>query len=139
MRLIRLFLFVFYAAVISTGCKKDLQATAKLKAAANSPLFAKWELRIERGGLQPDRNFAAGNGNIVQFNADSTYAYYIDDAVTKHGTFHIATQVYAQGPEKLDLIYFDKSTTGGVIRLQDNMLTLGDSAADGPSYIYAKK
>ena len=139
MRLIRLFLFVFCAAIMSTGCKKGLQATAKLKAAANSPLFAKWELRIERGGLQPDRNFAAGNGNIVQFNADSTYAYYIDDAVTKRGTFHITTQTYAQGPVKLDLIYFDKSNDGEVIVVENDQLTLGTSAADGPSYIYAKK
>ena len=139
MALIRLFLFVFCAAIISTGCKKDLKTTAKLKAAANSPLFAKWELRIERGGLQPDRNFAAGNGNIVHFNADSTYAYYIDDAVTKHGTFHIATQVYAQGPEKFDLIYFDKSNDGEMIVVENDKLTLGTSAADGPSYIYAKK
>jgi len=136
MRLIRLFLFVFCVATVAAGCKKDLQGT---KAAANSPLFAKWELRIQRGGLQPDVNFAAGNGNIVQFNADSTYAFYVNDAITKQGTFHIASQTYAQGPAKLDLIYYDNSTNGEVIWLQDGMLTLGDSAADGPSYIYAKK
>lgn len=134
-----MFLFVFCAAIMSTGCKKDLQDTAKLKAAANSPLFAKWELRIERGGLQPDRNFAAGNGNIVQFNADSTYAFYVADAITKQGTFHIATQTYAQGSEKYYLIYYDGSANGEVIDVQNDMLTLGTSIADGPSYVYAKK
>jgi len=45
----------------------------------------------------------------VQFNADSTYAFYIDDAVTKQGTFHIATQAFAQGPEKLDLFILTKA------------------------------
>ena len=141
MKTVKAFFFVFCFAAITMGCKKDLQGTTinKLKAAANSPLFGKWELRIQRGGLQPDVNFAAGNGNIVQFNADSTYAFYIDDAVTKQGTFHITSQAFAQGPEKLDLIYFDKIAAGEVIWLQDGTLTLGTSAADGPSYVYAKK
>lgn len=111
----------------------------KTKTVANSPLFVKWELRIERGGLQPDRNFATGNGNIVQFNADSTYAFYIDGAVIKQVTFHITTKIYAQGPEKLDLIYYDNNTNGEVIDVQNDMLTLGTSIADGPSYVYAKK
>ncbi|MCO5945363.1 hypothetical protein [Mucilaginibacter flavidus] len=139
MRTIRLLLFVFCAAITAMGCKKDSSPPAKLKASTNSPFFGKWELRITRGGLQPDVNFAAGNGNIVQFNADSTYAFYVADAVTKQGSFHIATQTYAQGAEKYYLIYFDGSANGEVIDVQNNMLTLGTSIADGPSYVYAKK
>jgi hypothetical protein len=139
MRTIRLFLFVFCAAVVATGCKKDSSNVAKVKVAANGAFFGKWELRITRGGLQPDVNFAAGNGNIVQFNADSTYTFYVADAVTKQGSFHISTLSYAQGTPKTYLIYYDNSTNGEVIDVQNDMLTLGTSIADGPSYIYAKK
>ncbi|MEO6630913.1 MAG: hypothetical protein ABIN13_04295 [Mucilaginibacter sp.] len=136
----RVFLFVCCLALVAVGCKKDLQGTrVKIKAAANSALFGKWELRITRGGLQPDVNFAAGNGHIVQFNADSTYAFYTAGAVTKQGSFHIATLSYAQGTQKAYLVYYDSSPNGEVIDVQNDMLTLGTSIADGPSYIYAKK
>ena len=127
----RAFLFVLCIAAVAMGCKKDSQP--------NSPLFGKWELRIQRSGWQPDKNFAAGNGNILQFNADSTYKFYVGGAVTKQGTFHIAKPAYAQTPENINLIYYDKSTDGELIDVQNDKLTLGSSAADGPSYVYAKK
>jgi hypothetical protein len=141
MRIVKVFLVVFCLAAVSMSCKKDSQSTTrdKIKSAANSPFFGKWELRITRGGLQPDVNFAAGNGHIVQFNADSTYAFYTAGAVTKQGSFHIATLSYAQGTQKAYLIYYDSSPNGEVIDVQDDMLTLGTSIADGPSYVYAKK
>ncbi len=134
----KVFLVVFFAALIAVACKKE-STGAKMKNSANNSLFARWELRVLRGGLQPYTNFAPGNGNMLQFNADSTYAFYQNNNITSQGTFHIVPNAFVQGPEPPDLIYYDHNTSGEVLFLKNDTLTIGSSAPDGPSYVYVKK
>ena len=54
-------------------------------------LIGKWELSHRYGGniLPQDTTFQAGNGNILQFNADSSFKQYANGAVISSGSFHI--------------------------------------------------
>lgn len=133
---------IFLTVVVITifGCKKDLQTTHINTQIAGGSLFDKWELRRTSGGLQPDVNYAAGNGNIVQFKADSTYAFYVGgDAVSKHGTFHITKNTLTMGAITFDMIYYDGAGFGEPITLHNDSLTIGTSAADGPSALYIRQ
>jgi hypothetical protein len=134
----KVFLFIFCIAVIVISCKKESQGP-KIKNITNSALFAKWELRYQNGGLMPQKAFAPGNGNIIQFNADSTYKFYQGFSVTGQGTFHIIEKSFTTVPEKLNFIYYDHSSIGDLIALKNDTLTIGSSAADGLSSIYIKQ
>jgi hypothetical protein len=87
----------------------------------------------------PQRSFAPGNGNMIQFNADSTYKFYRGFSVTGQGTFHITEKTFTMTPEKFNYIYYDHDTTGDLLQLKNDTLTIGSSAADGLSSIYVKQ
>lgn len=139
MRTIKIFTIAALLLFAAAGCKKDINSSSTLRTSKNvtTELFSKWELRIQRGGMVPDVNFAPGNGNIKQFNADGTYKFYENGAVTAQGTFEIKVGSNSDN-ESLKYIYYDHATTGEIFEIRDNTLTLGTSAADGPSYVYAK-
>lgn len=132
-------LFTACLAMITAGCKKESQTTHVNSRAGNKALFAKWELRRTSGGLQPDVLYLPGNGNGIQFNADSTYAFYTGGTVSKQGTFHIAENSFAMTPEKFEFIYYDHSNSGDIITLKSDTLIIGTSAADGIESLYIKK
>ncbi|HEY8929221.1 MAG TPA: hypothetical protein VIM55_08530 [Mucilaginibacter sp.] len=139
MKAIKIFTLAALVVLAIAGCKKDLNPTTiRTSKNVTSELISKWELRIQRGGMVPDVNFAPGNGNIKQFNADGTYKFYENGAVTAQGTFEIKMSSNSDN-ESLKYIYYDHATTGEIFDIRDNTLTLGTSAADGPSYVYAKE
>ncbi|MCR8561259.1 hypothetical protein KXD93_26640 [Mucilaginibacter sp. BJC16-A38] len=130
--------FVLFVALIAAGCRKD-KIIKKTTPATSTALFAKWELWYQDGGLQPGIYFAPGSGNIVQFNADSTYVFYQKAVVIKQGTFHIQENAYSLGAGKVAYIYFDHSTTSEPLQLKKDTLIIGTNIADGLLSIYLKK
>ena len=140
MKTVKYIVFVLSAVFLIVGCRKELSVTHIKNSSVDDALFAKWELRQTNGGLQPGVAYASGNGNIVQFNADSTYAIYTGgDAVSKRGTFHITKTALTMGAATFDVIYYDHATCGEPIVLQGDSLTIGTSAADGPSALYIRQ
>jgi len=66
----RAILLLFLVAVCALACKKSEPV--------KPGLFGKWEIHRRYGSLLGfDSIYKAGNGNIYQFNSDSTYKYYV--------------------------------------------------------------
>jgi hypothetical protein len=100
-------------------------------------LFGKWELRRAYGGLSyRDSAYSAGNGNIYQFGADSTYKLFIKGKVNAQGTFHIVKLVYA-GSTSAGIV-FDDSGNPEPFVFGGTKFTLGTSIDDGIASEYQK-
>ncbi|MDO3641597.1 hypothetical protein [Mucilaginibacter sp. L3T2-6] len=137
MRIFKILCFIAIAAAITAGCKKGTKVMP-INLANTNNVFGKWELRIERGGLQPDRNYPAGNGEGIQLNIDSTYQYFNKSGTGTQGTYHIAPDIHSMTPMALNLIYFDQATHGDPIIRKTDTLLIGDSSADGLTSIYVR-
>ncbi|MBS1530888.1 MAG: hypothetical protein JSU01_11305 [Bacteroidetes bacterium] len=87
------------------ACKKD-------KIAPDANVIGKWELHRRYGGniYPPDTTYQAGNGNILQFNSDSTYKTYSGGMLTDEGTFHILRHAYKMGDTWYDELSFNSTT-----------------------------
>lgn len=110
------------------SCKKN----------GNSPsvnIIGKWELARRYGGniYPPDTTYKAGNGNILQFNRDSSYEQYENGILTIGGTFRL------QG----NLLYFYNALYGArqlydVISISGNTLTIKPTTPDIGTTVYDK-
>lgn len=108
------------------------------KTAVNPGLFGRWELTRMYGGLSyRDSVYTKGNGNIYQFNRDSTYKKYDSGALTSQGRFHIRTD-NGYHPQTTYVILFDSDTYGEPMSITGTTLTLGTSVADGFASDYQK-
>jgi hypothetical protein len=111
----RVLLFLL-AACMFTACKKTV---------INPGLFGKWELRRSSGGdfAYQDSVYKPGNGNIYQFNTDSTYKAYVNHNVSSQGKFHIRkdTNPTANGRS---ILLFDSNTEGFPITVDGTTMTL---------------
>jgi hypothetical protein len=91
-------------------------------------LFGKWELHERYGGnIYPsDTTYAPGNGNILQFNADSTYKSYTEGTLNRSGIFHTRVHIsYQMTAARYDELYFDNDTSyNSLINLRGNAFTL---------------
>ena len=101
-----------------------------------------WELRnIINGSANSDSTYAAGNGNVYQFNSNNTYAKFKDDTVliTK-GTYNINANATTVDHVSYNTITFDgNNATTQVIQVANgNTLTLGLIVNGGTAYLYAK-
>jgi len=114
-----------------SSCKKDSQGLPGL--------FGKWELRRMYGGFgYRDSTYAPGNGNIYQFNRDSTYKLFEKGKVAEAGVFHIRKNEDNGGFEFNGAILFNNGAYGNAIMLKDNKLTLGTTITDGIAADYEK-
>jgi hypothetical protein len=111
----RVLLIVFVACVIS-ACKKT---------GISPGLFGKWELREVSGGdfAFEDSVYKAGNGNIYQFNADSTYTAYLNHNQSAHGIFHIRKNTNPSA-NSVNILLFDSNTEGLPITVNGTTMTL---------------
>jgi hypothetical protein len=80
-RLISVICFVALIAILP-GCKKQGNA------ANNTSLVGTWELRQAQWGMQPNKSFTTGNGNLLVFT-DSLYAIYKNGSRIKSGHYSI--------------------------------------------------
>jgi len=121
----RYVLFVLAAGMI-LSCKKHGISPVNI--------IGKWELARRYGGnIYPsDTTYKPGNGNILVFNADSTYKKYANDTLTASGPFHI------NGSH----LYFDpnlyNSNFADVISTSGNTLTIKPIMPDIATTVYDK-
>jgi hypothetical protein len=119
------YLAILLIIVAAIGCKKS----------GNTPiatgLTGKWELTQESGFFASHKTFATGTGNTIQFNADSTVIQYQNAVVVKLGNYSIAKNGTST------ILYYNHQVWD-VFFLQGSTLIIGNSAADGPSYIYTR-
>ena len=114
----RLVLFAFAAAGLA-ACKKGNPLTPYL--------FGKWEVTRVYGGniYPPDSIYKAGNGNIMQFNADSTFERYTNGKLVYQGIFHTRKNGFNNGQSSYDVIWFDADTSfKSVLLLNRQVLTI---------------
>jgi len=128
--------FVLAAAIIicMSSCKKGDQPL-------NSNLFGKWEARRIYGGniYPPDSTYAIGNGDIMQFNSDSTYVHYINNKQNAQGTFHIRKDGFKINQATYDEISFDSDTSAkSLISLNNGTLTIKPLMPDIATTDYQK-
>jgi hypothetical protein len=127
MRPTLLFILVAFSLV---SCKKNEPISPGL--------FGKWELRRKYGGLAGmDSIYKAGNGDIVQFNSDSTYAHYVKRKLANTGVFHIRV-LNTPGINAVDEIYFDNTDYGSRFTINGTKMTIGEDFDDGIAADYEK-
>ena len=127
MRPALLFILVVFSLV---SCKKN--------EAVSPGLFGKWELRRKYGGLAGmDSIYNAGNGDIVQFNSDSTYAHYVKRKLANTGVFHIKV-LYIPDGNGVTEIYFGNTEYGSQFTLNGTKMTIGEDFDDGIATDYEK-
>jgi len=103
-------------------------------------LFGKWELRHSYGGmLGYDSVYKAGNGNILQFNSDSTYKRFEANKLAASGVFHIK---HYNNPAENSIseyaIFFDNTTYGDAFSRKGTIITIGTTVTDGIASDYQK-
>ncbi|HTK19509.1 MAG TPA: hypothetical protein VL442_08355 [Mucilaginibacter sp.] len=108
-----------------TACKKGNSISPNL--------FGKWELRRTYGGFGGmDSVYKAGNGNILQFNRDSTYKRFEANKLVSQGAFHIKKYSPGYG------IFFDNTTYGDAFEMKGTTITIGTTVTDGVASDYQK-
>jgi hypothetical protein len=105
-------------------------------------LIGKWELHRRYGGfiIPPDTTYKPGNGNILQFNADSTYKRYTNGTLTQSGIFH--TRNYFSDrmtAARFDELYFDSDTAAkSLVNVSGTLLAVGSLIPDVGTTVYEK-
>lgn len=98
-------------------------------------VIGRWELSHRFGGniLPQDTTYKAGNGNIIQFNADSTFKQYANGAIINSGSFHIQnSQLYFNTNTFNDQQFYSFVSVAG------NLLTLKPVLGDIATTKYLK-
>ncbi len=126
----RTFVLVIVAACCMLSCKKSEPVSPGL--------FGKWELRRSTGSIIGyDSTYKAGNGTIMQFKHDSTFAYYIKGKLANQGTFHIVKNTNPNA-NSIEEIQFNNNPSGEFFSMQGIQLTIGQDFDDGVASSYEK-
>lgn len=94
---------VFHATIITlilSGLKNAMNKTAFLILVAATisckkgskdynNLASKWEIRQAVGGLMGTINYQPGNGNILEFKSDNSFASYVKDSIVWSGSYNL--------------------------------------------------
>lgn len=125
-------LLLFVAATFSC-CKKE-----KGLSAAKNSLVDKWGVRQSSGGLAGTIVYPPGNGNILEFKSDNSYAYYNKVDTVQTGTYSLQS-----APEKDEYrVTFHNNTydLSQNISLKGDTLVLLSSArcCDMPDVTYVR-
>jgi hypothetical protein len=122
------FLLVVLVASSLAACKKN-GVTPSVN------IVGKWELHERKGGniLPQDTTYQAGNGNIYQFNSDSSYKQFTNGALTASGTFQLyGNQLYFNNGAYIDQAFYYTASVSG------NILTIRPWIADIATTMYDK-
>lgn len=120
------YLYILTIFIVSASCKKDAGTS-------NRWIIGRWELTSTSGGFTY-KAFPRGNGNIYQFYGNNTYKKYTASQLKAQGSFRIANL----SEQNFYMIYFDRDTIGEQLTYQNEMLSFGSSAADGPVWSYQR-
>jgi hypothetical protein len=127
----RTLLLIILIAFCISACKKSYEQPS-------TGIYGKWELHRRYGGyLAKDSTYAAGNGEIYQFNKDDTYKHFAKGKVDAQGVFLIKKE--SNPPDQpINYILFDNLTPGEPISIDGNKLSIGTTATDGQISEYQK-
>jgi hypothetical protein len=127
-------LFIVLILLIVLGCKKEK------KTLPTPGLFGTWELRHGYGGIAGiSVAYPPGNGQKIQFNADSTFKMFQQLNITNQGTFSIVKNGITVGQSKFDAIYFDHNTAGQIIEIKSDTLSMWNDFPDAMTSVYVKQ
>ncbi|RFZ91717.1 hypothetical protein D0C36_09660 [Mucilaginibacter conchicola] len=113
------------------SCKKD-------SSNISSGLFGKWELRSRSGGFTGiTTKYAAGNGEIYQFNGDSTYTFTEKDRLIGSGGFRINI-TSKEKDRQYGTIKFDGVDDDEMFTAKADTISIGTVYADGMISTYVK-
>ncbi len=105
-------------------------------------IVGKWELHERRGGniLPQDTTYKAGNGNIYQFNSDSSYQQYTNSALVASGTFHMqGNDLYLHNSQVLySNSTYNIQTSNYAASISGNALIFTPYIADIATMVYNK-
>ena len=125
------YFLILAIAFVVLACKKD-------KTVVNTSVFGKWELRAKSGGFTgATTKYAAGNGDIYQFNNDSTYTWTEKDRLLGSGKFHISIT----GKEKnmqYGTIKFDGIDENEMFTFKTDTISVGSMIAEAMISTYVK-
>ena len=97
-------------------------------------VIGKWELARRYGGNinPPDTTYKPGNGNILQFNSDSSYEQYTNGTLTISGTFHMHnSQLYfTNNAYAVEPYYYTVTISGNSLTLRPLMPDIGTTVYD---------
>ena len=127
-------LLILLAVITFASCKKaDLPVTS-------TGYNGTFELRARYGGIAGiNEKYAAGNKNIFQLDADSTYKIFIDGELNRQGTFRIKKNADTLYNVVYDRIYYDTDAAFGTeIRLHGDTLTVGTDITDNIAADYKR-
>ena len=113
------FVLLLIAIACLAACKKGNPLTPYL--------FGKWEVTRVYGGniYPPDSVYKPGSGNILQLNADSTFARYYNNVLAAQGTFHTRKNGFSNGQTSYDEIWFNADTSfKSIILLNGSTLSI---------------
>ena len=126
--------------VILLVCSVYCMLACKKGSPVSPTLFGKWELRRSYGGLAGfDSVYKAGNGNILQFNNDSTYKRFEANKLAASGVFHIKHYNNpTENPISAYMIFFDNTIYGDAFDMKGTTITIGTTVTDGIASDYQK-
>ncbi|TFF36901.1 hypothetical protein [Mucilaginibacter psychrotolerans] len=126
-------IYTLTAIIVFASCKKaDMPVTS-------TGYTGTFELRARHGGIAGiNEKYEAGNKNILQLNADSTYRMFVKGAQTSAGRFRLKKNAYTYGNIVYDWIYYDADTYGTEVRLHGDTLTLGTDITDNIATDYKR-
>ena len=128
----KIFLFIICISASIAGCKKGNIAPAGLTGT--------WELRHYSGTIAGvDKDVPAGNGALIQFKSDGTYARFTNSMQNSQGPYKIVRNSITFGDKKYDGLYLDGETIGSFIFLKSDTLTIGDTFPDGVTSLYIRQ
>lgn len=121
-------LFFIALVAVLASCKKEKTAPAY-------SIVGKWELRHSTGGGLPAT--PAGNGNVYEFKADSTFARYVNNAVSATGQYHVQISDRTSASTYGRIVLTSDSYSDS-FKLTSDTLILGVASPTGISHVYVK-
>jgi len=100
--------------------------------------FGKYELRASYGGLTGfSETYEPGNGNVFQFNSDSTYVHYSGSKSQDSGKFRIKI-TGTEGDAKFGTISLTDLDYQQAFRIKGDTITIGTTITDGIASDFVK-
>ena len=127
--------YLLFIAVITcyvTGCKKDGQVS--------TDITGTWELRNYSGTIAGvNKNYPKGNGSLMQFNADGSYASFVNFQPNIQGKYRIVKDAVQWAGQTYDGIYYNDNSNVDFMLLKADTLTIGNTFPDGVTQVYVRQ
>jgi hypothetical protein len=131
----KILIFIICISAAIAGCKKG-----NLEPSGQSGLVGTWELRHYSGTIAGvSKDFSAGNGMLIQLNADSTFKRFTDFKQDNQGSFKVVKSGVDWGGVKYDAIYFNGNGDPNFVVLKADSLTIGNTYPDGITSLYVRQ